>query len=67
MIRKKVRPAKKGLIVLDDQGRQIPWKEDGHELNFTTMISRSVKEGDLEIVKEKEPKEKEKEKEKGGK
>lgn len=61
MIRKKVRPVKNGLIVLDDQGRQIPWKEDGHELNFTTMISRSVKDGDLEIVKE------EKHKKKGGK
>lgn len=51
MRREKVRPTKKGLIVLDDQGRPIPYKEEGFELNFTTLISRSVKDGDLEIVK----------------
>lgn len=53
MRREKVKPAKDGLIVLDDAGRQIPYREEGTEVNFTTMISRSVKEGDLVIVKEK--------------
>lgn len=56
MIRKKVRPSKKWLIVLDDQNRQIPYTEEGTEVNFTTLISRSVKEGDLEIVVEKRKK-----------
>lgn len=53
MRREKVRPTRDGLIVLDDAGRQIPYREEGTEVNFTTMISRSVKEGDLEIVKKK--------------
>lgn len=56
MRREKVRPSKEGLIVLDDLGHRIPFKEAGHEVNFTTLISRSVKEGDLVIVKEKEKK-----------
>ena len=50
MRREKVRPIKEGLIVLDDQNRPIPYREEGTEVNFTTLISRSVKEGDLEIV-----------------
>jgi len=49
MRREKVKPTKKGNIVLDDLGRAIP--DDGAEVNFTTLISRSIKEGDLEIVK----------------
>lgn len=53
MRRKKVRPSREGLIVLDDQNRPIPYKEEGVEVNFTTLISRSVKEGDLVIVKQK--------------
>lgn len=56
MRREKVRPSREGLIVLDDLGRHIPYKEEGHEVNFTTLISRSVKEGDLVIVKEKKKK-----------
>lgn len=53
MRREKVRPSREGLIVLDDFGRKIPFKNEGVEVNFTTLISRSVKEGDLVIVKEK--------------
>ena len=56
MRREKVRPSRDGLVVLDDLGRQIPYKENGHEVNFTTLISRSVKEGDLVIVKTKKQK-----------
>ena len=56
MIRKKVKPAREGLIVKDDHGRTIPYIEDGFEVNFTTLISRSVKEGDLVIVAEKKKK-----------
>ena len=56
MRREKVRPSREGLIVKDDLGRPIPYSEDGTEVNFTTLISRSVKEGDLVIVKEKKKK-----------
>jgi hypothetical protein len=56
MRRKKVKPSREGLIVKDDFGRTIPYSEDGFEVNFTTLISRSVKEGDLVIVEEKKKK-----------
>lgn len=49
MRRETVKPTKPGNVVYDDLGRAIP--KDGIELNYTTLISRSVKEGDLEIVK----------------
>jgi len=42
-----VKPSRPGLIVLDDLNRRIPYKEDGHKIKRTTLISRSIKEGDL--------------------
>ena len=48
MTKIRVRPRKKGLIVLDDLGRKIPYKEDGVEVNKTSMILRLIKkDGDL--------------------
>lgn len=40
---------KEGVTVLDDLNRVIPAK--GAWLNFTTLISRVVKDGDLKVVK----------------
>jgi hypothetical protein len=43
----KVKPSRPDLIVLDDLNRRIPYKDDGYSVRRTTLISRSIKEGDL--------------------
>jgi len=53
MIRKIVKPATPELYVMDELNRRIP--ADGMELNYTTFISRLVKEGGLIVVEPEKP------------
>jgi len=51
MIRKFVKPATPELYVMDELNRRIP--AEGMEVNYTTFISRLVKEGALIVEPEK--------------
>lgn len=53
MIRKFVKPSRPGLYVMDELNRRIP--EEGMEVNYTTFISRLVKEDGLVVVEPEKP------------
>jgi len=47
----KVRPASDGLVVMDENGRQIEYQVDGVDIIKTVHIVRQIRSGDLELVK----------------
>ncbi len=47
----KVKPSREGLVVLDGNGRQIEYNDDGVDVIKTVHIVRRIKDGDLVLVK----------------
>ena len=64
MITVVVNPAKNAdgefLIVHDNVGRVIPYRQEGTRIQKTTLISRAIKSGDLVLVENKPAKEEKK-------